>query len=268
MTVPCFKDIPGKSADNEYYRFNSCTKPTLNDAGYCLAINWNVDAIACEKEANGFIVQEVAITTDYRDADIVKPEHYLEAWKVERGLIVQDSFSEGTPDDLFSLAPNGELFPFAIGQKGFVEYQIKVYWVPSDAAKRFRIENWREGAVRSANELKSIQFDEFAFQDDLKRHLRFTRSFRHEFDLTNPDEAATRLIRSMSHNSPAKDVISESILLDAVRLAKKNPIMVYAIASCLKECPDWFESRKLLSAICELQKEDILFDPSAESGNQ
>lgn len=138
-----------ENLDTKYYKvknFNN-NKPYLD---YTLGIDWKVENIINTECKDGYIVQKVEIVDT---TNISRSIIYYEAWKVENQKYIKHSDSKA--DDTFR---NSAILE-SIGKKGTVEYFSEIYWIDKKNILYKFIDNWEEGKVPEAGNLKSEWHD-------------------------------------------------------------------------------------------------------------
>ena len=138
------------SLNNRYYSVKCIdnNKPYLD---YTLEIDWNIKNIIDTDCKDGYVVQKVEIVDNtYISRNII----YYEAWKVENEKYV--NHSDLKADDTFS---NSNILD-SLGKKGTVEYSSEIYWIDKNNSLYEYIDNWKEGTVPEAGNLKSALYED------------------------------------------------------------------------------------------------------------
>jgi hypothetical protein len=125
-------------------------------AGY-----WNVENIAQESNASGYIVQEVETCCTFEFEGIKQHLHYLEAWRVVNGQT--EDYEEDNPDDILRCGVDGAekyCIKASFGKRGYMVYKTKVYWIAEEDSLFEIVDGWKERTVKEAAKLKSVLFEE------------------------------------------------------------------------------------------------------------
>ncbi len=158
-----------------------------------LRINWNIEAISNNKNANGYIVQEfqrTIVPKNVLGSQQFDNIHYFEAWCVKDGLIVpEDNGCNG--NDVFSIGqaislglPDYDLIRKSINTKACFEFRGRVYWIPIHSQLYNKVDCWKTDEVKQTGGLKGTWY----FPDIRIINPVFEREiFTHSWDLIDED---------------------------------------------------------------------------------
>ena len=179
-------DLIDEQLESDYYIPVSLIR---EDYAACrLEIKWNVEKIAGEKNANGYIVQHFR-RQEYPSKNIVGDTEYYEAWPVKDGQMTgdyDDAFAVLIPEKngLVYMEMLVDGFVKAAGNKGGFLFSGDIYWVSINDNLYAEIDSWEPGGAKEAHDLKSV----YLYSGLSDRKPLFKRTFSHSWDTRNEEK--------------------------------------------------------------------------------